>query len=125
MTTGRFLIYGSLAVLLITAVKLFFILALNIDSIYIVYIFWVVIALVTIACSRRVGVISYLEAVFTGVVWLAALLVVDAIFVATIVGLDMYHHLYLWISYLLIIVCIFLFHKKRHVEIRKIQQNRP
>ncbi len=122
MTPEKFLTFTALAIVLTTAVKLFFIVALNIDNIYIVYVMWLAVALVSIACSRRLGVISYVEAVLVMGVWLALSLVLDVIVIATIATNDIYHHLYLWISYLVMALMVFLFHKKRHVEVRHIQR---
>ncbi len=124
MTTGKFFTFSLLAVILTTAVKLFFLLYLNIDNYYIVYLMWAAIGLITIACCRRLGVISYLEAVLVLVLWLIAEAFVDLLIISTITGPGVYSHLYLWISYVVMMVFVFLFHKKRHVEVRHIQRQR-
>lgn len=83
---------------------------------------WLAVALISIACSRRLGVISYVEALLVLTMWLILSLILDVLVIATIAGNGIYHHLYLWLSYLVMMVTVFLFHKKRHVEVRKIHR---
>lgn len=124
MNTERFAIFSFLAVVLTTLVKLIFITNLNIDNVILVYVMWLLVALISIACARRLGIISYLEAIFVLGVWLLFELFLDLLLISSLAGNEVYHHLYLWISYLVMMVVVFLFHKKRHVEVRKIQRAR-
>lgn len=101
--------------------KFFFLSSLNLDSVYILIVFWLSVALITIACVRRVGVMNYLEAMLIMGFWLFFSLLIENITLAVLLGNDIYREPALWISYLVMILSIFLFHKKRHVEIRKIQ----
>jgi hypothetical protein len=122
MTPGKFLLLTTIAVVLTTLAKLFFIRALNIDNVYIVYLFWLVIALISIACSRRLGVISYIEATLVLALWLILTLFLDLLITAAVAGIDIYRHPYLWVSHGVMVITIFLFHKKRHVEVRHMQR---
>ncbi len=122
MTPGKFLLLTAIAVVLTILAKLFFFTALNIGNIYIVYLFWLVIALISIACSRRLGVISYIEATLVLALWLVLTLFLDLLITAAVAGIDIYRHAYLWVSYGVMVITIFLFHKKRHVEVRHIQR---
>jgi hypothetical protein len=122
MTAGKFVIFSLIAVALSALVKLVFITSLNIDSLYIVYLMWLLIAAISIGCCRRLGVLNYLEAIFTLGVWLVLGLIVDLIVVSSIASDDIYKHAYLWISYAVMAVSVFLFHKKRHVEIRRLHK---
>jgi hypothetical protein len=124
MTPGKFFIFSLLGVGLSLLVKLVFLTTLNIDNYYVVYLMWGLVGVITIACCRRLGVISYLEAVFVLGAWLIFEAFFDLLIISTITGPSVYGHLHLWISYLVMAVCVFLFHKKRHVEVRHIQRQR-
>jgi len=124
MTPGKFVIFTLIAVALTTLVKVVFITAFNIDSLYIVYFMWLVIAAISIGCSRRLGVLNYLEAILACGVWVVLGLVADLLIVSSIAGTDIYKHAYLWISYAVVALSVFLFHKKRHVEIRRLHKEK-
>src|SRR5688572_3605961 len=119
MTFTKLVIFTVLVIVLTTFAKLLFINVLDIGNIYIVYLFWLVILAVTIACTRRLGVLNYLESFLVMGLWLFLSLLFDMLVVAAIAGTDIYKHLYLWISFAVMLGGIFLFHKKRHVELRK------
>jgi len=121
MTAGKLVIFTIIAIVLTTLVKVFFITTLNMGNAYVVYFMWFLIAAITVGCCRRLGVINYLEAILTLIVWLAVALVVDLVVTATIAGIGIYQHVYLWIGYAVMVLCVFLFHKKRHVEVRRLQ----
>jgi hypothetical protein len=118
MTFTTLVIFTFLEIVLTTIAKLVFIQVLDIDNIYITYLFWLIILVVTIANTRRLGVLNYLESFLIMGLWLFLALLFDMIVVAAVAGVDIYKHMYLWVSYLIIIGAVFLFHKKRHVELR-------
>ena len=122
MTAGNFLTFTIIALFLTTAVKIFFVTVLNINSLYLVYVMWVLMALISIACVRRIGVINYLESVLVIVIWLFFGMFLDLLILYSLAGPAIYHHAYLWGGYLVIALTIFLFHKKRHVEIRRLKR---
>lgn len=122
MTPEKFLTFTAVSLVLTTAVKVFFISALNIESLYIVYTMWALLALISIACVRRVGVINYIESVLVLVIWIFSGMFLDLLILYSLEGPDIYRHLYLWGTYLVIGLTVFLFHKKRHVEIRRVKK---
>lgn len=119
MTIARMLlgIIGSQALFVIT--KVIFITVFNVDNAFIRYGMWVAIALIAIAVVRRMGVLNYLENIFLIVVWLITSLVVDFVITTFITGRDVYKTWYFWIAYVVMALAMFLFHKKSHVELRK------
>jgi hypothetical protein len=119
MTWAKFIIGTIICISLITIIKLVFILALNMNSPYVVYVMLILIAIVSTATIRRLGVINYMEALLIILIWLTLELFVDFFIIASFAGLEIYKHLYLWISYFVIAAMVFLLHKKRHVEVRK------
>ncbi len=118
MNLQKLVIYTVLSIGLITLTKVLFATALDINNIYIVYVMWLLVAVWAIAFTRRLGVLNYLESIMVLIVWVVTSLILDYIILGTLLGNDVYRHLYLWISYLIIVIAVFLFHKKRHVEIR-------
>ncbi len=119
MTVGRLLagIIGSQ--ILFVFAKLFFINYLNIDSIVAQIGLWIVLMLIAIAVVRRMGVLNYLESILIVILWTVIGLFVDFVVTTAMTGRDVYKTWYFWISYILIIVAVMIFHKKVHVETRK------
>ncbi len=122
MHPSKFFALTGLGIFLITLIKLIFFQQLNIDSIYVVYIMWLAIAIVTIAFTRRFGVINYLEALVIIVTWVGASLFFDVIFLTPFTTFVIYYRWYFWVTYPVMALAVFLFHKKRHVEIRRSKQ---
>ena len=119
MTFGKLLV-GTIAVTLLSvAVKTFFIRALNIDSQIMVYLMWLVLAVVTIAIVRRLGVLNYLEAFFVSAMWLVITSLVDLLILGTITQYEVYRQAYFTLTYVILIVAVIVFHKKAHVHIRR------
>jgi hypothetical protein len=56
------------------------------------------------------------------VIWLFFSMILDLLILYSIDGPDIYRHIWLWGSYLVVALCVFFFHKKRHVEIRRVQK---
>ena len=81
-------------------------------------IFWLLMAVASVAIVRRLGVINYLEAIFTAVVWTLAGLFVDLIITTNYTGLTIFLSVKYWIGFGVMAVGMFMFHKKRHVHIR-------
>lgn len=119
MTIARMLLGVISSQILFVITKVVFINILNIDSALIRYGMWVAIALIAIAVVRRMGVLNYLENIFLIIVWLITSLIVDYVITTSIVGREVYHTWYFWLAYGVMIIAMFIFHKKSHVEIRK------
>ncbi|MCC7356810.1 MAG: hypothetical protein IT410_04350 [Candidatus Doudnabacteria bacterium] len=73
----------------------------------------------TVASVRRVGIINYLESVVVIIFWLSFGLIFDIFAIGLGYGLEPYTHITFWLMYPLLLLTIFLFHKKRHVDIRR------
>ncbi|MBL8031626.1 MAG: hypothetical protein JNK33_04870 [Candidatus Doudnabacteria bacterium] len=83
------------------------------------YIYWGVAAVLTPALVRRLGVITILEAIVVAVLWLVMEIIGDAIVAAPIAGWRVLVDPNFAIGYLIPPLVIFMFHKKRHVHVRK------
>lgn len=119
MTIASLLLGTIAAQILFVLTKIFFINSLNIESWVVMIIFFVVISLITIAVSRRMGTLNYFEGFFLIAVWLITSLIVDYVITTAFTGKDVYTTLYWWLSYLVMGVVLLVFHKKLHVEVRK------
>ncbi len=119
MTSGKLLGFGIALSLILTTVKLVFYRFLNTESLIILLFIYLLIVVLTIASVRRVGIINYLESVVVMVFWLFFGLGFDIFAIGMGFGLDPYTHITFWLMYPLVLLTIFLFHKKRHVDIRR------
>ena len=99
--------------------KVIFINYLDIDNLVVKILFFVVLIMITTAVIRRMGVINYLECFFTAIVWLIIMILVDMAITSALIGREMYHHVYFWLSYLAVVLSVILFHKALHVEVRR------
>jgi hypothetical protein len=81
--------------------------------------FWLLTAAVTAAIVRRLGIMNYLEAIFLIIVWTLSALPVDLVFTASYTGLSIFSDYPYWVGLLFMDLAIFIFHKKRHVQIRR------
>jgi len=119
MTFAKFFGLGFTLAVLAAAAKILFLNVLNPESGAVLYGFWFFMVLFTVACVRRLGVIQYLEASLVIITWFGIIMVVDLIVVAPVAGIRVFTTLNIWIANLIILASIWLFHKKRHVQIRK------
>lgn len=122
MTAGKFITFTIVVLFLTTVVKVFFVTVLDINNLFLVYIMWALLALITIACVRRIGVINYVESALIIVFWVFFSMFFDLLIVYSLTGPGIYSRAWLWGSYLAVALMVFLFHKKRHVEIRRIKR---
>ncbi len=119
MTFTRFFGFGFLLWLLLAVGKALFLNVLNLDSLWLQFLYAVFVFVVAVACTRRLGVINYLEGAMVAILWTVGVLLGDVIFLWAIFRWEIFVHLVSWIGYLLTVIAIFLFHKKRHVQVRK------
>lgn len=112
---------GALLILGLAVLKVFFGDFLDTQNQNVIIAFWVLSGIYTVAIIRRGGIINYLEALAVGIIWIVATLVFDFLITGSrfLLGSAMFTHLYIWIGYLVVLACIFFFHKKRHVHIRR------
>jgi len=121
MTAKKFFLFLILQLLLLLGIKLLFFKAFGITDVFMEYAYWALIAVVVVAMARRLGVMNYLEAIFVAVTWFLANLFFDLIITGALLGYSMFTRWQLWVGYLIMMLSIFVFHKKRHVQIRKEQ----
>jgi hypothetical protein len=82
-------------------------------------VFWAAIIVATAAIVRRLGVISFLEAFFAFVVWSFGILLLDLLITTAYLGMGIFSSVPYWSTFIVFALAIFLFHKKRHLHIRK------
>ncbi len=113
------LVLGTIASeILFVLTKVIFIHYLNIDNFFIQLMFFLVLIILTTAVVRRMGILNYLECFFLSTVWVVVMLLVDMAVTSTLIGREMYHHIYYWLSYLMIVLSVIFFHKALHVQVR-------
>ncbi len=83
------------------------------------YLYFFLVAFVSLVLVRRFGVISYFEAIFVCIFWLGFDLFLDLIITSGILGTRIFLAWELWVGYLVMVAVVFLLHKKRHIHIRK------
>ena len=119
MTFTRFFGFGVLLWVLLLVLKAAFLNLFNLDSFALQVLFGFVVFVVSMACARRLGFINYLEGGLVAVVWTGGVLILDFFVARPILGWVIFSKGILWAGYLLVALSVFLFHKKRHVQIRK------
>jgi hypothetical protein len=121
MTIASLVIGTIISQILFVLTKVIFIHYLAIDLLVIKIAFYVALVLITIAVVRRLGTLNYLESILLCIVWFFTSVLVDMAITSFLIGREMYSHVYFYISYLIILIAIMVFHKALHVEVRKSQ----
>lgn len=81
--------------------------------------YWAIIAVATTILVRAIGVLNYLEAIYTAIFWFVPGLIVDLIVTSVWTGLAIFSSGFLWIGYCVMMFFVFATHKRRHVHIKK------
>ena len=119
MTIASLLLGTIISQVLFVITKVVFFEYLNIDNWAVYVAFFVLLAVEAIAVVRRMGTINYIEAFFLTGVWFISLLIIDYIITSRLIDEDVYTSLAYWISYLVILLSLIIFHKKLHVQVRR------
>jgi hypothetical protein len=119
MTFGKFFGLGFMLTLVCAVAKVLFLQIFNDQSVVIMVAFWLFIVIATIACVRRLGIINYLESFLAAGMWFLFQLFFDFLITTQIVGLTFYKRYEMWVAYGLVVLIVILFHKKRHIQIRR------
>lgn len=119
MTPGQLIAKTAIVQVLLLASRIVFFRFLNIDLLPIAIIYYLLLAAISIAVARRLGIVNYLEIFLTIIIWLVFSLVIDLVITREVIGSEQYLTLHFWISYLIMPLAILIFHKKQHVEVRK------
>ncbi len=83
------------------------------------YIYFGLVAFVTLVLCRRLGTISFLEAAFVAFFWFVVFLFLDLLITSAFLGTKIFRSWELWAGHLVASGVVFLLHKKRHIETRK------
>ena len=78
----------------------------------------VLLAVIATACATRLGYISYLEAMLVAALWFFFSLILDFVILSIVLKDIVQLHWETWLSYLVLMLSIFLFHKKQHIQRR-------
>ena len=97
---------------LIVFTKVIFLNYLNLENAIISGLFFVLLAVISIAIVRRMGILNLFELIFLLGVWFTISLVVDLLITSSFTGREVYAHLSFWATYLVILLAVFVFHKK-------------
>ncbi len=111
--------FGGFLTIILVVLKLIAFQFFDLKLLVVSMLFGLVVLILTVACTRRLGVINYLEAMLAAGLWFIMILFMDLIVTGPIVGYSIFKTLLLWLSYLLGIIIVLLFHKKRHIDIRR------
>lgn len=118
MTIGSFLIGTIVSQILFAILKIVFIGSLNLESWVVTTAFFIALAIVAIATVRRMGILNYIETIFLLGIWILVSLIVDYVVVVSFTSLDIYKTWTYWLTYIVMILAVMLFHKAFHVQVR-------
>jgi succinate-acetate transporter protein len=119
ITPGKLFGYGIVFAILTGLLRLLAANVFNTSNIAVDAVLWVVLVVIAVATSRRLGVINYLEAMVTAVLWLVFSLTFDALCIARFITPSLWQRTETYVGYAVGMLAIFLFHQKRHVAIRR------
>jgi hypothetical protein len=83
------------------------------------YIYYGLVAFVSLVLCRRLGTITFLEAAFVAFFWLVVFLFLDLLITSAILGTAIFRSSEFWVGHLIMCGVVFLLHKKRYIETRK------
>lgn len=119
MKLGQLLIKTVIVQVLLMITKIIFFKYLNIDSSAILIVYYVVLAAISIAVVRRLGILNYFEIFLITIIWLVLNILLDLLITQAIINNGVFSNGHFWISYLVMPLAVIIFHKKLHVEARK------
>ena len=82
-------------------------------------VFWALTGIIGIAIVRRFGIISFFEALFIIFIWTVGFFLLDFFIISNYTGAKIFSGTEYWFGMLIMDVSIFIFHKKRHLAVRK------
>ncbi len=120
MTIQKLLLFSFLQWLLFTALKVWvFKFGLFASPGMETLAYCLLVAVIAAALVRRMGVINYLEAFFLIGLWVLGDMLGDLLITGMFTGLGIFATGKFWYGQLALALSIFLFHKKRHIHVRK------
>jgi hypothetical protein len=120
MTPKKFIIFFVLQLVLFIFIKVWLFNNLILENPFSQNLFfWALVCFVTTALIRRFGVITYFEAFTIITVWVLVDAFFDLIITSSFTGLGLFAQWSYWVGYLVMLISIVFFHKKRHIHLRK------
>ncbi len=119
MKLDQLVIKTAIVQVLLMITKIIFFKYLNLEFLPILILYYVVLAAVCIAIVRRLGALNYFEAILLTIIWLVLNILLDLLITQAIINKGVFGNGHFWISYLVMPIVLFIFHKKVHVEARK------
>lgn len=119
MTFSKFFLILFLQAAVFIIIRLFFFNVTGFENWLYGFLYYALVFILSLAFARRLGVINYLEAIFVCIFWFFTNLFSDLLFTSNFLGTSMFTQRQLWLGYLAMLLAVFFFHKKRHVQIRK------
>ncbi len=108
---------------LLMITKVIFFRFLNTDLLPILILYYLILAAISIAIVRRMGVLNYFEGILVTIIWLVLNILIDLLITQAIIDNGVFSNGHFWISYLVLPLAVLIFHKKAHVETRKALRN--
>lgn len=119
MTINQLLLKTIYMQVFLIIIKIIFFGYLNINLMAILVVYYLLLAAAAIALIRRFGVVNYFEVFLAMILWLILSLISDIVITSKIVGADVYKDFHFWLSYVVVLLAMLLFHKKMHVVARQ------
>ena len=123
MTFWRFIILSFLQWVLLVALKVWYFQNWFLSGTYSDAAYFVLVAGVVAAVVRRFGVINYLESFLIIGLWVVGDIFLDLFVTVNLAGVNLVGSWQYWVGAILVGVSVFLFHKKRHIQVRKEQHH--
>lgn len=120
MNFNKIIIYGILLWLLALADKYVFFEVLGFISAWQAWVYYILLIIFARVICRRLGVINFIEAIFTALVWFLMILLLDSLIAKSFMPAWVFRSEHYWWSYVAILIAVFFLHKKRHIQVRKL-----
>lgn len=83
------------------------------------FVFYAIVCLITVALFRRFGIITYIETILALIFYILGGIFLDLIVTSNYTTLSLFKNEVYWIGYVVMILAAMVFHKKRHIYLRK------
>ena len=81
-------------------------------------VFWIIAAITGAALVRRFGIINFFESFFIIFVWILGDIILDALITRRFIAVPIFSTVEYWFGLLILGLSVFLFHKKKHIQVR-------
>jgi hypothetical protein len=118
MTRKTFFVTLFLQGLILTCLKVLFFKYFNYSDPNSQVVFIAITIVPMVILVRALGIMSFIEAFLISIFWVLLGLLLDVLFTSSFIGASVFSQGVLWSGYIVIVVVVFVFHKKRHVHVR-------